>query len=134
MGSSGESGKHYVVQYLSDQSGQWCTSLAGSFATREEATQVAEARQLSHGLQYRVVEDLGNYRPKPDDVTKPAHYTRLVPEPIEVLESWGVDWHTGNIIKYLVRAGHKPGADVVTDLKKAEQYLKRLIALKEKQK
>lgn len=67
-----------------------------------------------------------------DEIAKPPHYTRLTPEPIDVVEAWGCDWHTGNIIKYLARAGHKQGASAVTDLKKAAEYLRRLIALKEK--
>lgn len=64
-----------------------------------------------------------------DDVTEPAHYTRLTPQPIDVIEAWGLGFHEGNIVKYIARAGHK--GDRLTDLRKARVYLDRLIAVVE---
>ncbi|HWR49911.1 MAG TPA: DUF3310 domain-containing protein [Bryobacteraceae bacterium] len=62
---------------------------------------------------------------------RPAHYTRLNPEPLDVIEAWGLGWHLGNVLKYIARAGHK-GSEL-QDLRKARNYLDRLIALREKE-
>jgi hypothetical protein len=62
----------------------------------------------------------------PDPVYRPAHYTRLNPEPLDVIESWGLGWHLGNVLKYIARAGHK-GSEL-EDLRKARNYLDRKIA------
>jgi len=59
------------------------------------------------------------------DKTNPAHYTRLDPEPITVIESWGLGFHLGNALKYIARAGHKDGVDVSEDLAKARWYIER---------
>lgn len=59
------------------------------------------------------------------DLVNPPHYTRLDPEPIEVIESWGLSFCLGNALKYIARAGHKPGANRATDLRKALWYLDR---------
>lgn len=54
---------------------------------------------------------------------RPQHYTDLVPEPLEVIESWGLGFSLGNVVKYVARAGRKPGVDAVSDLVKARTYL-----------
>lgn len=58
-----------------------------------------------------------------EDVVNPSHYSTLNPEPIVVITSWGLDWPLSNVIKYLVRAGKKPGVSKRTDLLKAQTYL-----------
>lgn len=63
-----------------------------------------------------------------DTVTRPKHYAGLTPEPIDVIESWGLGYHEGNVIKYVSRWRAKGG---VEDLRKAAEYLRRLIALAE---
>jgi hypothetical protein len=65
-----------------------------------------------------------------DPVYRPAHYTRLNPEPIDVIEAWGLGWHLGNVLKYIARAGHK-GSEL-EDLRKARNYLDRKIAVIER--
>lgn len=65
--------------------------------------------------------------PKPDMVDAPAHYTRLDPEPIEVIEKWGMDFFTGSALKYIARAGFKEGQSAVTDLRKAISFLNRKV-------
>lgn len=66
--------------------------------------------------------------------TSPAHYQRLNPQPIQVIEWWGLGFHAANVLKYLSRAGHKGGpANKVEDLKKARFYLDRLIAQAEQE-
>lgn len=46
-------------------------------------------------------------------------------EAIKVIEAWGLDFHLGNTLKYIARAGKK--GDELTDLKKAAWYLDRRI-------
>lgn len=61
---------------------------------------------------------------KEDAVNHPAHYTSYNPEVIDVTEQ--LDFCEGNVIKYLARAGKKPGAPEQTDLDKAHWYMRRL--------
>lgn len=59
------------------------------------------------------------------DKTNPEHYTRLNPEPIEVIEAWELNYRLGNAVKYISRAGFKD--DRIIDLKKAIWYIQREI-------
>lgn len=68
-----------------------------------------------------------------DPVNAPSHYTRLSPQPIEVIEAWGMDFHLANTLKYIARAGYKDKDKELEDLKKARFYLDRRIALVEKE-
>lgn len=65
-----------------------------------------------------------------DPVSSPSHYTRLKPEPIEVIEAWGLSFHRGQVLRYLSRAGHKDNE--VQDLRKARWFLDREIERLEK--
>lgn len=62
---------------------------------------------------------------KAHDPIKPGHYTELLPEPLSVIEAWGLGFHAGNVLKYIARAGKK--GDALEDFKKAREYLDRLI-------
>lgn len=62
---------------------------------------------------------------KYDEIARPVHYTFGKIEVLDAIEAWGLGFHAGNIIKYVVRAKHK-GAEL-KDLKKAHFYLERLI-------
>jgi len=53
----------------------------------------------------------------------PAHYEKRI-QPIEYIEANGLDFCEGNVVKYVTRYKDKGG---VSDLKKAEYYIKRLI-------
>lgn len=57
------------------------------------------------------------------------HYNKNKIQPIEFIEKNDLGFHEGNIIKYVTRYKDKGG---VEDLKKAEDYLKRLINLENK--
>ena len=63
-----------------------------------------------------------------DIVVKPSHYTQYAIEPITFIMTNKLPFHTGNIVKYAVRAGSKayPNQTVeqseITDLKKAIRY------------
>jgi hypothetical protein len=63
--------------------------------------------------------------PGPSIVDHPSHYTFGRFEVIDVLEDWGLNYHLGNVVKYVARADHK-GTPLV-DLRKAAWYLNREI-------
>ena len=48
-------------------------------------------------------------------------------EAIKVIEAWGLDFHLGNTVKYISRAGIKDRDKELQDLKKALWYLQRKI-------
>ena len=54
-----------------------------------------------------------------------GQYSSLKPEPIEVMEAWGMNFHEAQVLKYISRYPRKGG---VEDLKKAQWFLNRLIA------
>ncbi len=58
-----------------------------------------------------------------------THYSRYDPQPIEVIEKWGLGFHDGNVIKYIARARHK--GEELRDLRKALWYLSRHIKVRE---
>ena len=67
----------------------------------------------------------------PDSVNHPPHYNRPgVPECDDVIEALNLNFRLGNVLKYLWRAGVKPG-DALTDLRKAAWYLLREIERRE---
>ena len=56
-------------------------------------------------------------------INHPFHYNIGSIEVIDVIEAWGLGFHTGNVLKYLLRAPHK--GDEIGDLKKCRWYLDR---------
>lgn len=64
-----------------------------------------------------------------DPVNSPSHYNWLPFEVIEITEH--MDFLLGNVIKYVLRADHK--GKPLEDLKKAEWYLRREIAKRERE-
>ncbi len=67
-------------------------------------------------------------------VNNPLHYGGVDNpyEAIKVIESWGLDFHLGNTVKYISRAGLKNREKELEDLKKAAWYLQRKIENLEK--
>jgi len=61
--------------------------------------------------------------PTPDPVNHPAHYKVGGVETIDFIEAKGLNYHLGNVIKYITRADHK--GDRVENLRKAKWYLER---------
>jgi hypothetical protein len=67
-----------------------------------------------------------------DAVNHPAHYGGdTVYEVIKVIEAWELDFHLGNTVKYVARAGKKDPERDLEDLRKAQFYLNRKIELLE---
>lgn len=60
-------------------------------------------------------------------INHPSHYTDGKIEVIDFIEDKQLNYHKGNAVKYIARAGKKSGADPATDLGKAVWYLNREI-------
>lgn len=62
-----------------------------------------------------------------DGVDQPQHYGgKDYPyQPIHVIEAWGLNFCVGTAVKYIGRAGKKPGESYKKDLHKAIWYLRR---------
>ena len=57
------------------------------------------------------------------------HYSKFKIQPWAIIDEYGLSFYTGNVLKYLLRAGHKGVA--LEDLKKARHYLDRVIEIEE---
>ena len=68
--------------------------------------------------------------PKADNVNHPAHYKTGGIETIDFIEAKNLNYHLGNVIKYITRADHKGNRK--EDLLKAQWYLNRAISNLEK--
>jgi hypothetical protein len=62
-------------------------------------------------------------------VNHPNHYggESNLYEVIKVIEAWDLDFHMGNTVKYIARAGKKDPTKELEDLTKAMWYLQRKI-------
>ena len=63
-----------------------------------------------------------------EKVNHPDHYggENNTYEAIKVIEAWDLNFHLGNVVKYISRAGKK-SENSIEDLKKAEWYLSRYV-------
>ncbi|MBQ8044973.1 MAG: DUF3310 domain-containing protein [Bacteroidales bacterium] len=74
--------------------------------------------------------DLSKLNVKPahtDNVNHPSHYTDGKIEVIDFIEDKGFNYHRGNAVKYISRAGKKDPNAEIEDLKKARWYIDREI-------
>ena len=69
-----------------------------------------------------------------DMVNHPSHYTDGSIEVIDFIEDKRLNYHRGNALKYLCRAGKKDPEKEVEDLQKAVWYINREIQRLETQK
>ena len=67
--------------------------------------------------------------PEREQVNHPQHYGGQDNpyEAIKVIEDWDLDFHLGNTVKYISRAGKKETDKELQDLNKALWYLQRRI-------
>ena len=59
-----------------------------------------------------------------EQVNHPSHYNQGI-EPIDIIESWGLNFSLGNAIKYILRSQYK--GNQIEDLEKARWYIDREI-------
>lgn len=69
---------------------------------------------------------------KNDVINHPSHYTQGKIECIDYIEDKNFNYHLGNAIKYITRAGLKDPSKTIEDLKKAVWYINREIARRQK--
>lgn len=62
-----------------------------------------------------------------DNVNHPSHYTDGKIEVIDFIEQKNLNFHRGNAVKYIARAGKKDSEKEVEDLRKAVWYLNQEI-------
>jgi hypothetical protein len=60
-----------------------------------------------------------------DLINQPEHYTQGPIEVIDIIEGFGLDYHLGNVIKYVLRSEYKGNKE--QDLQKARWYLDRYL-------
>lgn len=61
-----------------------------------------------------------------EDVARPAHYAVVGNyDVIDIIRARDLGFEKGNALKYLIRAGTKPGVDEAKDIEKAIYYLRR---------
>lgn len=70
-------------------------------------------------------DDVGAARAGALDRPDQPHYAKLSPEPIDVIEGWGLNYRIGNAVKYLARAGRKASTSAASDYRKALSYIRR---------
>ena len=61
------------------------------------------------------------------NVNSPAHYKDGGIETIDFIEAKGLNFHLGNAVKYISRAGKKDPGKYIEDLRKAVWYIQREI-------
>lgn len=67
---------------------------------------------------------------KKDDPVNPSHYKDLGEfSAVHIIPKWKLGFEVGTALKYIQRAGTKPGEPEIRDLKKAVWYLLRRIYL-----
>ncbi len=89
---------------------------------------VQDAQAGEEGVE-QIGEIIQEVRTMSDNVDHPDHYGGKgnVYEAIKVIEAWDLDFHLGNTVKYIARAGRKDPMKEVEDLRKARWYLDRAI-------
>lgn len=63
-----------------------------------------------------------------EKILNPAHYKANGIEAIDVIETFDLNFHLGNVLKYILRAGRKT-EEIQEDIKKAKWYLDRYLQL-----
>ena len=94
----------------------------------EEVGEASEkCKQAVDNLRNAVRESIKNQLTKADNVNHPSHYTDGNIEVIDYIEDKKLNYHLGNVVKYVSRAGKKDASKTLEDLKKARWYLDRYI-------
>lgn len=87
--------------------------------------------QFKTGCSYpSLCTDYSGYKPilyEKSNPIQPKHYSNGGNDVIDYCYKNDIDFLTGNIIKYVVRAGKKDKSKELEDLQKAQEYLRRRI-------
>ena len=98
-----------------------CANCLNSYVDMQNLKVICDKDVVCNGEFYEpIIQEVNNK----EMVNHPSHYNQGI-ETIEYIESWSMNFNTGNVIKYVTRAGYKN--DKLEDLKKAMWYLQREI-------
>ena len=92
---------------------------------------ITTPKQIYADLKNHFVEFPKDHVVGSDPVNHPPHYKSGGIETIDFIEAKDLNYRLGNVIKYVSRAGKK-SSDPIEDLKKAQFYLNREIAIRER--
>jgi len=73
---------------------------------------------------YECQELINEFQENQDVINHPSHYTQGNIEVWDFIVDQGLDYLEGNVVKYVCRHRYKNGLE---DLKKAKQYIEKLI-------
>jgi len=73
---------------------------------------------------YECQELINEFQENQDVINPPSHYTQGNIEVWDFIVDQGLDYLEGNVVKYVCRHRYKNGLE---DLKKAKQYIEKLI-------
>ena len=95
---------------------------------------ITTPKQIYADLKNHFVEFPKDHVVGSDPVNHPPHYTTGGIDFLDYAEAKGLteNAYLFNVVKYVSRAGKKVGSDPIEDLKKAQFYLNREIAIRER--
>ena len=119
------------TEYCNNSSNGFCTLYNKDCNTCDKVCMQYEVTELLDAIDKLKPTTIINKEPKikfetseKEMVDHPSHYNKGI-ETIDYIDSWEMNFNTGNVIKYVTRAGYKN--DQLEDLKKAMWYLDREI-------
>lgn len=92
----------------------------------DHLSDLCDFERYNHSLAIKT-EPIKRFPPVKENVDHPQHYNPGIFEVINVIEAWDLDFHLGNAIKYIARAGKKDPDKTSEDLQKAIWYIQRTI-------
>jgi hypothetical protein len=101
--------RHYTARYVSEEEGNRAMCLKKMVSIRDPEACGYDCRMYEEREQ--------------STVEHPPHYNTGKIEVLAFVQDQSLNFCRGNVIKYLCRAGKKPGADEMEDLRKAKFYL-----------
>lgn len=101
-----------------------------SSASQQQKSDTSTSNSLRPGTNQPVFQVNWRSPADTDLINHPQHYNAGRIEVIDLIDDQQLDFYRGTIVKYLLRAPHK--GQFLSDLKKAQWYLNRLISLTER--
>jgi translation initiation factor 2 alpha subunit (eIF-2alpha) len=123
----------YIATHPNDKATEVAKALSVKVDSVYQATYLAKKkvmakrgrrRQIPSTLAPNAVASMALYAD--DVVNHPSHYKVGGIETIDFIEAKQLDYHLGNVVKYISRADHKD--EKLENLKKAQWYLNRAVA------
>jgi hypothetical protein len=112
------------LRMIKQRDGKWTHKIPMQRATREEKI-VNPAIYETVAVMTTNESIADKLTPPADNVNHPAHYKVGGIETIDFIEAKSLNYHLGNVVKYVTRADHK--GDRLENLEKARWYLDREI-------